>query len=172
MGGHTAQDVAGLVDAFDELSPQEEEKQSEFKRSYYVAAGADLRGLVRRVKRRLGAAGISANLVHSVDPKSKVGLLDVLPRNVAKDFALVYLRRKLKLSSSHLVYAGDSGNDLLAFASGVNAVVVANTPPAVREVLHSLARKKGFSDRIYFARRPCVEGVIEGCLHFGVFRAR
>ena len=171
LGDHSGGEVAEALQGTRDLTPQEEDKQTEFKRSYYVALRADQKKVSARVKRRLTRRGIKANLVYSVDREKRVGLLDVLPEKVAKDFSLYYLQRGLRVSASRVVYAGDSGNDLLAFTSGFNAVVVSNTPDRVKSVLRRLIRgKTSLAATIFFAEHRYVKGVLEGARHFGAFK--
>jgi hydroxymethylpyrimidine pyrophosphatase-like HAD family hydrolase len=111
---------------------------------------------------------MEANVIDSVDEAKNVSLIDVLPATAAKDSALQYLREKAGVSESRVVYAGDSGNDLAAFISGCKAIVVGNTTDSVKEQVRLRAPHP---DRVFFAPGPCVEGVLQGCRHFGVFPA-
>jgi HAD superfamily hydrolase (TIGR01484 family) len=170
LGGCSGDEIAEALQGTRDLTSQEDDKQAEFKRSYYVPLRADRKKVIGRVRRRLSRKGIKANLVYSVDRQKRVGLLDVLPAKVAKDFSLYYLQRKFQVSALRMVYAGDSGNDLLAFTSGFNAIVVNNTPDRVKKLLRSLIRKKtSLSDTVFFARHRYVKGVLEGARHFGTF---
>lgn len=168
MGGAGGADVADVLDDVEHIAPQEDMNQAEFKRSYYVEPGVNNVALCRRIKSRLARRGIRANLVYSFDAKKNTGLLDVLPAGVAKDTALTYLQKKLHLPPENIVYAGDSGNDLLAFLSGYQAIVVRNTPETVTRVLRQAMKKKKLEERIYFASRKYTAGVLEGCRHFGL----
>lgn len=171
LGGHTGDDLARALQDTQDVIPQEEEKQAEFKRSYYVPLPAERKKVIARVKRKLAVKGIKANLVYSVDRQKGVGLLDILPASVAKDSALYYLQRKLRIPAERIVYAGDSGNDLLAFTSGFKAIVVANTPAPVKDILRSLTRKKKkLSESLFFARHRYAKGVLEGARYFGILK--
>jgi sucrose-6F-phosphate phosphohydrolase len=171
LGGHSGDEITAALQGTPDLTPQEDEKQAEFKRSYYVPVRAGKRQVLARVKQRLARKGIKASLVYSVDRQKGVGLLDILPRSVAKDFALYYLQKKLRLPADRVVFAGDSGNDLLAFASGFKAIVVGNTPTSVKRVLSSLMRKKTkLSKTVFFARHHYAKGVLEGARHFGLIK--
>lgn len=168
FGGHTADELADVLDDEPTLHPQEDERQAEFKLSYYVPYDIDVHRVCRTLKSRLSRKGIRANLVFSVDSVRKRGLLDVLPEGVAKDFALRVLQRKYRLPEDRVVYAGDSGNDLLAFLSGYKAIVVGNTPQSIKTVLQKAMTRKDFKGRLYFARSKYTRGVLEGCRHFGL----
>lgn len=166
--GMTGQGIADILDEVDEITAQEDEKQMEFKQSYYASLDFSYMSIIERIKSRLAEQSIEANVIYSVDPKKNVGLVDVLPRNAAKDFALNYLYKKLDLDHERVVYAGDSGNDLLAFVSGFNSIIVNNATDAVKAETRRYAKKKGVEDKLFFASGNFVLGVIEGCRHFGL----
>jgi sucrose-6F-phosphate phosphohydrolase len=169
-GGRNGRDIAGLLDGILLLRPQEGERQKEFKQSYYVSLEVDHRRIIGEVEERLARHRIKANVVYSIDTVRKLGLLDVLPGGAAKDRALDYLRHRFALDREKIVYAGDSGNDLLAFVSGFQAIVVNNTARAVKGEVLRLARQKNIEDCVYFARHDYVRGVMEGCYHFQLFK--
>jgi len=168
--GLTGADIGAMLDTISVLSAQEEEKQKEFKQSYYVSREVDHREIIRLIHDRLAGSGVRANVIYSADGKKDIGLVDVLPETAAKDSALVYLWKKLGLKKDRIVYAGDSGNDLHAFVSGFNAIVVNNTPEVVKEEVRRQTREKGIEERVYFATAMYVQGVMEGCFHFNIFR--
>ena len=170
-GGHTGPDIAPWLAGIAGLAAQEAEKQSEFKQSYYLDRGRDSGACLAAIRDRLAVQGLAANVVYSVDPLSRIGLVDVLPPMAAKDHALAYLWRHLGVARERVVYAGDSGNDLLAFASGFNAIVVANTAEPVKEEVRRQAAAKGIEGHIFFAAGRYVQGVMEGCRYFGIFGA-
>ncbi len=168
-GGRTGKDIAVFLAEDSILTAQEEEKQKEFKQSYYVSLSIDHKTIVSTIENLLAEKGVKANVIYSVDTKKHVGLVDVLPSVAAKDYALSYLWKRLELDMERIVYAGDSGNDLLAFVSGFNAIVVNNTAAAVKKEVRCQARDKGIEHRIFFADQKYVKGVIEGCYHFKLF---
>jgi len=168
--GCTNRDIGMMLTTVPGLCAQEEEKQGEFKRSYYVSRDKDHREIVRLIHERLTSKGVGAQVIYSVDSKKDIGLVDVLPAIAAKDAALAYLWKKLGLEKDRIVYAGDSGNDLLAFVSGFYAIVVNNTPEAVKAEVRRQMREKGIEARIFFAPSNYVQGVMEGCFHFSIFQ--
>ena len=168
--GLSGADIAALLNDISVLTPQEDEKQKEFKQSYYTPVDADREGYCKEIIARFKPHGIKANIIYSLGVNKDIGLLDILPPNAAKDYALNYLWKNLKLNKERIVYAGDSGNDLLAFVSGFNAIVVNNTAETVKDAARSKARKKNIEQRVYFANGNCVQGVIEGCYHFNLFQ--
>ncbi|MBU1710308.1 MAG: HAD family hydrolase [Proteobacteria bacterium] len=167
--GFSGSDIARILRGIKGLTPQEAEKQKEFKQSYYVPVTLDYREMAIRIKDRLAGKNVRANVIYSVGCQNNIGLVDVLPQRAAKDYALAYLWRKLGLKKERVVYAGDSGNDLLAFVSGFNAVVVANASGTVKEEVRRLTGDKGIADKVFFASERYVKGVMEGCFHFKLF---
>ena len=167
--GLNCMDIVPILEDVQVLTLQETERQKEFKLSYYVPVEEDPAKVVGTVQERLAGAGIEANVIYSVGTMKDIGLVDVLPRIAAKDYALQYLWQKLGLAKDRVVYAGDSGNDLLAFVSGFNAIVVSNTAEPVKEEARKQAAEKGIEERIFFASRKFTGGVMEGCFHFKLF---
>ena len=166
FGGLSGADVRAAIGEVDGIELQEEEKQAEFKVSYYTRGRHE--PYVQLVQDRLDTAGAHANLVASFDPLSERGLLDVLPEGVAKDYAIRYLHERTGIDAEHLVYAGDSGNDRAAMLSGFRAIVVGNADAALKHELQSASVEGGLSERLYFAQQPYAAGVLEGLRHFAL----
>jgi sucrose-6F-phosphate phosphohydrolase len=166
FGGLSGDDVRLAVGALTGLELQEEEKQAEFKISYYTEGRPE--PFVAAVQSRLDAAQARVNLVQSHDPVSGRGLLDVLPARIAKDYALRYLHEHSGVQEQHLVYAGDSGNDRAAMLSGYQAIVVGNADQALKQDLADEASARDLTGRVYFAKSPYARGVLEGLRHFGL----
>ena len=160
----------GAGDALGELEGlelQEEHNQTEFKLSYYTpgdARGDEVASVARERLRDVGRF----NVVHSLDPVSGRGLLDVLPAGVAKDVAVRYLHDRSGVPEESVVYAGDSGNDLAAMVSGFNVVVVGNATDALKETVRAQAAARGIGERVHFAEAWYAAGVLEGCRRFGI----
>jgi sucrose-6F-phosphate phosphohydrolase len=168
-GGYQRKDISKILKVIAEIRAQPMEQQAEFKVSYTVSPSHNLNTISDIVKKKLSNAGVKANIVSSVDPITKTGLIDVLPEGVGKDFVVHYLTKKLKIEKKHVIYAGDSGNDLLAFVSGVNAIVVGNALESVKKtLLKHMTDNKEIEKRIYFSKNCYARGVLEGCRHFGI----
>ncbi len=166
FGGIRGDDVIRAVGSIEGLELQEPEKQAEFKVSFYTRGGPET--FLESVRKRLSVAGAKVNLVASFDSVTKRGLLDVLPAGIAKDHAIRYLHDHTMVEEEHLVYAGDSGNDVAAMLAGYRVVVVANAEDTVKEEVRRRSAQKGLTERIYFAEHPYARGVLEGCRHFGL----
>jgi len=165
FGGLSGTDVRAAVGEIDGIELQEDEKQAEFKVSYYTEGRHE--PFVATVRARLDEAGAKANVVASFDPISERGLLDVLPAGVAKDYAVRYLHDHAGVGEDHLVYAGDSGNDRAAMLCGYRVIVVGNADTALKDDLVRESAARGITERIYFAKHPYARGVLEGLRHFG-----
>jgi sucrose-6F-phosphate phosphohydrolase len=165
FGGHTAADVARTLKGYPE---QDASRQTEFKHSYVFQVEDNPEQLLPEIDGKLQAAGIHAELVYSVDVYTGEAFLDVLPAGVAKDYAVHFLRNQLELDTDHVVYAGDSGNDEHAFKSGLQGIVVSNADPKLIAELKAWANTDAKRDRLFFASKPFIAGVHEGCLHFGL----
>jgi HAD superfamily hydrolase (TIGR01484 family) len=166
LGGLGGDDVRAAIGAMDGLELQEDEKQAEFKVSYYTRGRPE--PLIASVQSRLDAAHARVNLVASHDPVTDRGLLDVLPAGIAKDYAVRYLHDHTGVDEEHLVYAGDSGNDRAAMLTGFRVIVVGNADEALKKDLGIEAVAQGIAERIYFAEHPYARGVLEGLRHFGL----
>ncbi len=167
-GGLSGVEIRAAIGTIEGLEPQEEEKQGEFKLSYYTQGRPE--PYVDIVQSRLDAANTHANLVASHDPVSDRGLLDVLPAGIAKDYAVRYLHDHSGVDEQHLVYAGDSGNDRAAMLTGFRVIVVGNADQALKKDLGIESVAQGIADKIYFAKHPYARGVLEGLRHFGFVR--
>jgi HAD superfamily hydrolase (TIGR01484 family) len=165
FGGLSGADVRAAIGAVEGLELQEEEKQGEFKVSYYSKGRPE--PYVEPVQSRLDAANAKVNLVPSHDPVTDRGLLDVLPAGIAKDYAVRYLHDHSGVDEQRLVYAGDSGNDRAAMLTGFRVIVVGNADEELKKDLGIEAVAQGIAERIYFAEHPYARGVLEGLRHFG-----
>ena len=171
--GRRHDELAALFDDLDLLTLQETEKQNTFKLSYYAPEDAPRDELLTEMQARLMPQGIDASLIWSIDEVGHKGLLDVLPRRATKYHAIRFLMTRKGFSEANTVVAGDSGNDLAALTSGLQAVLVHNAQPHVRAEALQLVREKGVSERLYLARGGFMSmngnyaaGVLEGLVHF------
>jgi sucrose-6F-phosphate phosphohydrolase len=168
-GGLDVRDVRHEMVRIPELLLQPDDRQTESKLSYHLTPESDHTSILQSVNEVLGELGGKLQAVYSVGAPHGRGLLDLLPSGVAKDFAVRYLQEYTGLDTEHLVYAGDSGNDLAAMLAGFKVIVVGNATPGLKEELTHRSQDLGILDRLYFAENYYVAGVMEGCRHFGVF---
>ena len=161
-------DMAGA-----DLQLQPPEKQNRYKISYYTDPAVDSQGLRDRISGRLGDHGIPANLIWSRDDGRHQGLLDILPRRANKVRAIRFLMAAEKIEADLTVFAGDSGNDLDALTSGLQAVLVKNAAADVRQSAIDHVSKDGRQELLYLAKGDFyglngnyAAGVLEGLVHF------
>jgi sucrose-6-phosphatase len=116
---------------------------------------------------------IPANIITSVDDAENLNLIDILPPRANKLLAIRFLIRKQGMHESRVVFAGDSGNDLDVLTSGMQAILVGNAAPDVRETATDRLKEKGQVARLYLAKGDFhgmngnyAAGVMEGVVHF------
>jgi len=142
--------IVELLEDFNFLEYQEEENQRRFKVSYYMNPGKDL---LSTIHNRLLQHRCRYNLIYSHDR-----YLDILPYRASKGKAIRYLSYKWEIPLKNFLVCGDSGNDEEMLRGEPRAVVVANYS-------HELKELKG-SRNVYFAKRECAGGIIEGMQHY------
>ena len=149
---------------------QEPEHQNEFKISLYVSEHDRANELMNSIKAACAEYGLEPELVWSFDPlKDDIGLLDVLAGGATKTGAVEFLRQHTGHTHDDVIYAGDSGNDILPLTSGYRAIVVHNAPDEVKNTVRESAVADGVEDRIYIAARGSyADGILEGLREFGV----
>ncbi len=172
-GGKTHGDLRAMLHDLPALRPQEDDKQNEYKLSYYLALQSDRQSLSTSICQRLEAEDVNANLIWSIDEPAGVGLLDVLPARASKYHALESLMKHHGFTYQNTVFCGDSGNDMEVLASPIPAVLVANSQPDVRELALRLAAEKGHSQQLYIAQGHFMgmngnysAGMLEGIAHY------
>ncbi|MCP4043919.1 MAG: HAD-IIB family hydrolase [Gammaproteobacteria bacterium] len=162
-----------LCQGFDGLTLQEKDKQGRFKLSYYTPKEIDRDGLINRMGEKLHSRGVLASLIWSVDEEAHTGLLDVLPAHATKIHAIRFLMEQRGFAGDRTVFAGDSGNDLPALTSGLQAVLVRNASDEVREEALGVLNSRGLRNQLYLAKGGFLgmngnyaAGVLEGLAHF------
>lgn len=174
--GYTWDTMKPLFDNVEEIWLQDDNPafQNTFKVSYYTDPTITRDDLIEKLEHITKPLGISAAFIWSVDEQRNVGLLDVLPKSATKLHAIEFLQSKhLDFPKERLVFAGDSGNDLLALTSSYKSIVVANAPEEVKEEAKSVSAQKGVEDTLYIAEGGFMgmngnytAGVLEGVAHF------
>ncbi|MFP4165585.1 MAG: HAD-IIB family hydrolase [Opitutales bacterium] len=162
--------VERLLDDIENLRLQAPEHQKTFKISYQSAPDA-VDHLTETINARLHEAGLPYNCTGSTDPFLDCGLFDVLPSNVSKAYALIWLATHADFTPDEVVYAGDSGNDLAALVSGFRAILVANSGPDLVKQAREQLRSRKLESRLYAASRAGTSGVLEGCRYYGLVPA-
>lgn len=176
--GMDTEGIRKCLAGFGELEDQESDRQTRFKRSYYLPIDADVADLSQRLEGQLQSYGINASLVFSDDPEKGVKLLDVLPRQATKYESVVHVQQMIGVSDRSTLFSGDSGNDVAALASAIPSVTVANADHETREAVRRLAAQNHTLERCYQARGGLrladgtelngnyASGIVEGMAHF------
>lgn len=147
------------------LRIQESEKQGPFKLSYY-ADRDQLASLVPQLEQQLADCEAPWSMIHSVDPFNGDGLVDFVPRNVSKAYALSWWAAHTESDVDQIIFAGDSGNDLAALASGYKSIIVGNADREVADTAMRAHRDAGWENRLHRPREVATSGVLSGCLHY------
>lgn len=132
------------------LTPQEEYTQRKYKISYFMEDNPDY---LQRLKDILSQNRLKANVIFSHGQ-----FLDILPYRASKGKAIRYLAYRWNIPYEKILVAGDSGNDEEMLKGELLGVVVAN----YSQELEGLRGSK----RIYFAKRNCAGGIIDGINHY------
>jgi sucrose-6F-phosphate phosphohydrolase len=171
--GASANDLADLFSDWDALRLQEPEKQGLYKLSYYTAEDIDHKSVLATMHARMQEGGVRVSLIWSVDEAKHLGLVDVLPERATKLHAVQFLIAQLGMPQERVVFAGDSGNDLPALTSGLQAVLVRNALDSVRQEALATLQQEGLNERLYVAEGGFLNmngnysaGVLEGLVHF------
>lgn len=172
-GGKERQTLAGMLEDIPDIEPQEPEKQNTYKLSYYAPAALDGGALAGRISERLGQMGVRTSVIWSIDEMRDIGLVDVLPAGATKVHAIRFLQAHLRVPQARTVFAGDSGNDLPALTSGLQAIVVANARDEVKQAALRATAERGIENCLYIARGGWngmngnyAAGILEGIVHF------
>ena len=149
---------------------QEDGVQNDYKISYYLKGLDENRQIVSTIENLLLNRKINAKVIFSFDPEKEIGLIDILPTHANKMGALQFLIEKLGKDKEDVVYAGDSGNDLLPIGAGFKSILVKNAPEEIKKQAQDLAK----DNNLYIAKGSnegngnYSSGVIEGLRYFGV----
>jgi sucrose-6-phosphatase len=166
-------DLASFLTGLSGLMLQPVDKQNTHKLSFFTPLDADLPALTGDIRRRLRERDIAFCLVHSIDERAAIGLLDILPQRAGKLQAVEFLMREHGFSYQQTIFAGDSGNDLSVLTSAVPSVLVANAHPDVAAQAVEGSVRGGTMDRLYLASGGFLgmngnysSGILEGIGHF------
>ena len=165
LGADNIQPLASRLEQIPGLRRQEDEKQGQFKLSYYVDA-EQLSASSGAIAKTLDASGIKHELIASVDPFNGDGLIDILPLGVSKAFALDWWTTFRGVDAESVVFAGDSGNDLAAMIAGYKTIVVGNADRSLATQVTAHHKKHGWENRLCLSQSKATSGVLEGLTFF------
>ncbi len=174
-------DIEARLESLKQLTLQEEHNQNRFKISFYLQAVSEAEAVVSKAEELVQQETPDAHIIYSVDETKGLGLVDVLPKRANKLEALEFVRKKIGVEKEDILYAGDSGNDLIPLTSGYKAVLVKNAIDEVRRQVQEEAERNGYFERVYFAKGVdeqdigkyngnYTSGIIEGLFHFGIIQ--
>ena len=146
-------DVRALLNQIDWLELQESEAQTPDKISYYL--NRHLPTAARAIKTFLRKSSLQARVV-----VSRNRCVDVLPVRASKGHALRYVSWRFGIDMSHVLTAGDSGNDIDMLRGLSRGIVVGNYSKEVGVL------KK--SKDVYFSAQPNAAGILDGLRHYGI----
>jgi sucrose-6F-phosphate phosphohydrolase len=169
----TQPDLVTLFNNFDQIKLQEITKQGLHKLSYYVSLDTELESIITKIRVKLATEKIQANIIWSIDEKSQVRLLDILPLSANKYHAIAYLMKNQNFTLDNTIFSGDSGNDLDVLMSPIKSILVANAHLDVKEKIQSEIDQIGLKDSIYIAQGKSSKlngnysaGILEGIFHY------
>jgi len=169
-------DIAAIqqaLAAIDGVTEQAAEHNNPFKQSYYLDHGN--RDAILASVREAIEGNFDEVIIYSYDSKDDKGLLDVLPTAATKQTALEYLVHHEQVDKEHVVFCGDSGNDIPPLTAGFNGVLVRNADDQLVADVKK-AQEENPALKAYFAQGGFnglsgyyTSGVIEGAFHYGLF---
>ncbi|SFC21249.1 HAD-IIB family hydrolase [Tropicimonas isoalkanivorans] len=130
-----------------QLDPQPRYDQRRWKLSFFGSSSD-----AERIEAALAASAAPAKVVFSHGR-----LIDVLPSRSGKAAAIRFEARRLRLTDTDCVVAGDSGNDLDMLQAFACAIIPANASEEVAS-----------ATRAYRSPLPYADGVLDGLVHFGL----
>jgi len=152
------QRVKAVLGGVPGLTLQPKSEQSRFKISYYYDPEKSLS--VEEIDALLRTEELTANVIHSFGQ-----FLDVLPARASKGQALRYFAQRWDIPLERILVAGGSGADEDMMLGNTLAVVVSNRH---HEELSQLVDQ----ERIYFAHKPYVLGILEAMDYYDFFKTR
>jgi HAD superfamily hydrolase (TIGR01484 family) len=165
VDGTDAQTLSELLAGIPNMRKQEQEKQGQFKLSYYADVN-ELDEVAEQIELRLTSDRLPYELLSSVDPFTGQGLIDLLPTSISKAYALAWWALHTKRDNESIVFAGDSGNDFAALTAGYRSILVGNALPTVVFEVRNAHKRSDWLGRLHVAAGHATSGVLEGLKHF------
>jgi len=167
VGDDKRSTVLDLLDPVQHLDLQCDAHQGLFKISYECVTDYTEQ-LVDEVADLLEEEQLTYEVHGSIDPFRKCGLIDVLPKGVSKAYAVKWLATHADFTPDHVLYAGDSGNDLTALSAGFRSILVSNASPGLASKIRDRLGDAETDRYLYCAAGSATSGVLEGCRYFGM----
>jgi len=155
--GWDRQKVSAIASQFDQLVPQPESEQGDFKLSYNIDP-QQAKTVLSRLKSELSAQNFHLKVIYSGSRD-----VDILPQQADKGLAVRFLQQRWGIDEEKTAVCGDSGNDIALFSTGKSrGIIVGNAQPELRQWYAA-----NQTDYRYFAQASCSGGILEGLQHFG-----
>lgn len=159
--------LAKIIGPLSALELQPDEQQGTFKLSYQCMGSHRMLVDIERIKSKLAQHKVFATVISSVDETCDQGLVDIVPAAASKKLALDWLVKKTKLDPNHVVFSGDSGNDLDLLLSDYRATLVGNATDAFRTEVVAKHSKQGLSNNtLFMANGYYSEGILQGVKYY------
>lgn len=113
--------VRQVLDQQSVLQLQPAERQSEFKRSYFVSNAAPQ--WLQETRWLLKQSELAAELVYSSNRN-----LDIVPSGASKGAAVEYLARNWKIARNRVIVAGDCESAISMYLLGYRGIITASAP--------------------------------------------
>ena len=172
-GNRSHADLVALLADVPALQLQEPDRQNLYKLSYYVSPHTDQDKVETEILRRMNQANVRVRLIWSMDQQESTGLLDVVPQGASKFHAIKALMEQQGYGFLQTVFCGDSGNDLEVLVSPLQAVLVANALPEIKEQARAMADEAKNYAQLYIACGDFMgmngnysAGMLEGIAHY------
>jgi HAD superfamily hydrolase (TIGR01484 family) len=167
------EELAEYLTDVEELRLQEPEKQTQYKLSFYTDRNVDHQQLIEKTHLLLEKQGFRSMIIWSVDEIKAVGLVDIVPACASKLQATQFLMQQERFPEDRTVFAGDSGNDLDALTSGLQAILVKNAAEEVRKEAYGKLSRQQMTNCLYLSKGNFfgmngnyAAGLLEGLVHF------
>lgn len=164
IGNMDKQTLLSILKKVSEIRLQEEEKQGAFKTSFYLDKNI-LTEKDEEISQLLQEHHAPYEVVSSIDPFTNDGLIDILPRQVNKAFALHWWAKQNEQHPSNMVFSGDSGNDFAALTGGFRGVLVNNSPENLQVKIRQQLGVHA-DTHFYYSQETATSGVLEGLEYF------
>lgn len=167
--GLVSGDLRELLGEIHGMELQAESKQGLYKLSFQRRPAGGINHVVDVLSQKLDELHSKykarCRVVLSVDETSDTGLVDVLPVSANKCAALEFLAKSLSVDVDHIVFSGDSGNDLDVLLSPLPATLVGNASAEVRKIAMDALVQRQVS-KLYLAKAYYAAGILEGFYHY------
>jgi len=164
--GLSSQQLSQQLINIGSLKLQPQAHQSEFKLSYQLASEKNLPQAVADLTHELKRLNINFNCISSIDETKNIGLVDILPQVANKYLAIQFLVDELGIEHKHIVFSGDSGNDMDVLISPFKAILVGNATEEVRNHAQQQVINAGNENTLYCAHNNYAAGIVEGVLYY------